>query len=98
MFSYPRSLNGNPIQCDCHLAIVMRNFEESNRLSVFTSSGAICDASSNRFPGAVAAEVLRLIFCPREYRTHKYSCSDMRKLTLDFITAMKAFTILAQRD
>ncbi|KAM7537665.1 hypothetical protein Aperf_G00000075381 [Anoplocephala perfoliata] len=58
------SLNGNPIQCDCHLAAVMRNFKKTNRQSVFTASGAICDSSSRQFPGADAAEVLELIFCP----------------------------------
>ncbi|VUZ54040.1 unnamed protein product [Hymenolepis diminuta] len=58
------SLGGNPIQCDCHLAAAMRTFMETNRQSVFASSGAVCDASSPQFPGAVAANVLGLLFCP----------------------------------
>ncbi|VDL35398.1 unnamed protein product [Hymenolepis diminuta] len=42
----------------------MRTFMETNRQSVFASSGAVCDASSPQFPGAVAANVLGLLFCP----------------------------------
>ncbi|KAM3184572.1 hypothetical protein ACTXT7_008077 [Hymenolepis weldensis] len=62
-----RSLGGNSIQCDCHLAAVMRTFIETNRQSVFASSGAVCDVSSPQFPGAAAANVLGLLFCPRNW-------------------------------
>uniref|UniRef100_A0A5K3EG44 Protein slit n=1 Tax=Mesocestoides corti TaxID=53468 RepID=A0A5K3EG44_MESCO len=59
------SLSGNPLQCDCHLAAVMRIFVESYRQTVFTSAGIICDKMSAAFPGAAAAEVLGLLHCPQ---------------------------------
>uniref|UniRef100_A0A0R3W0Y6 Slit homolog 2 protein n=1 Tax=Taenia asiatica TaxID=60517 RepID=A0A0R3W0Y6_TAEAS len=60
------NLSDNPLRCDCHLAAVMKNFMESKRQSVFSSSGAICDRGSKEFPDAVAAEVLGLLHCPRK--------------------------------
>ncbi|KAL5971960.1 hypothetical protein TSMEX_000351, partial [Taenia solium] len=59
------NLSDNPLRCDCHLAAVMKNFMESKRQSVFSSSGAICDRGSKEFPDAVAAEVLGLLYCPQ---------------------------------